>query len=409
MKKIFIFLSIVFIVGVVHGSILKDYFINDYSLEELKQIYEKSDEISRANRELVVMEVLYTTWDGSNWVNDELQTYSYDDETGFYNELLMQIWDGSSWQNFFKFVIENNEYGWPLETLVQMWDAETQSWMDASLMTTTYNADGHPTYSLVQMNMGEMWMDMEQMTYTWDNDFLMEILTEEWDFGMNNWINADRELYTYDGEDQIQELEQMWENESEWIDDSKTTMTYDGNHHMMESLQQSWDQVQWYNGRHSTYSYDNDWNEIQELELEWDYDAESWVNFQDKYYTWENGLMVERLTYEWDETRNWENHSMQTFTYGDLSNSDEVILPKINLTNYPNPFNPTTIIKFSIQDGNSGTLSIYNTKGQLIESKDFSTGEYSYHWNADKLTSGIYFYKLQTENYSKVRKMLLMK
>ena len=76
---------------------------------------------------------------------------------------------------------------------------------------------------------------------------------------------------------------------------------------------------------------------------------------------------------------------------------------------YPNPFNPTTTIAFSIQENDMGTLSIYNTKGQLIENKKFLAGEHTYSWNADKVTSGIYFYQLQTETYRKIKKMLLLK
>jgi hypothetical protein len=96
-----------------------------------------------------------------------------------------------------------------------------------------------------------------------------------------------------------------------------------------------------------------------------------------------------------------------------LENPENIAPELPNVThlqqNYPNPFNPTTTIKFSIQENETGTLSIFNAKGQLIESKEFSTGEHSYHWNADNLTSGIYFYKLQTKSFNQIKKMILMK
>jgi hypothetical protein len=76
---------------------------------------------------------------------------------------------------------------------------------------------------------------------------------------------------------------------------------------------------------------------------------------------------------------------------------------------YPNPFNPTTNISFEIMTGETGTLSIYNVKGQVIATQSFASGEHNYLWDADKYSSGIYFYKLDTGSYSKINKLVLMK
>ena len=80
-----------------------------------------------------------------------------------------------------------------------------------------------------------------------------------------------------------------------------------------------------------------------------------------------------------------------------------------NFSNYPNPFNPTTAISFDIEVGSTGILSIYTIRGQLIESHEFNSGKYVYTWNAKDHGSGIYFYKLKTGDFQKVRKMLLIK
>jgi len=79
------------------------------------------------------------------------------------------------------------------------------------------------------------------------------------------------------------------------------------------------------------------------------------------------------------------------------------------LSNYPNPFNPTTKINFEIKEGETGILTIYNIKGQLIESKQFESGQRNYLWDASKQSSGIYLYKLKTESTIETRKMLLLK
>ncbi len=77
--------------------------------------------------------------------------------------------------------------------------------------------------------------------------------------------------------------------------------------------------------------------------------------------------------------------------------------------NYPNPFNPHTMIRFSIQDGENGALTIYNTKGQLLETHHYEAGDHELNWNAAQYGSGIYFYKLETLNYTNIKKMIMVK
>ncbi len=77
--------------------------------------------------------------------------------------------------------------------------------------------------------------------------------------------------------------------------------------------------------------------------------------------------------------------------------------------NYPNPFNPTTTIEFSIREGDTGLLSIYNARGQKIMENEFPAGNHLFNWNADNQASGVYFYQLQTPNFLRSRKMILVK
>ena len=80
--------------------------------------------------------------------------------------------------------------------------------------------------------------------------------------------------------------------------------------------------------------------------------------------------------------------------------------------NYPNPFNPTTRISFSILKAGSVTLSIYNAMGQKVRaySNQYSdAGVYEIEVNAAQLPSGTYFYKLETGDFSQVKKMTIVK
>ncbi len=77
--------------------------------------------------------------------------------------------------------------------------------------------------------------------------------------------------------------------------------------------------------------------------------------------------------------------------------------------NYPNPFNPVTNIEFSVKEGESGSLTIYNVKGQMLETHQYEAGEHQLKWDATQYGSGIYFYKLDTQSYIETKKMIMLK
>ena len=99
---------------------------------------------------------------------------------------------------------------------------------------------------------------------------------------------------------------------------------------------------------------------------------------------------------------------------------DNVIVqtPEIFLhQNYPNPFNPTTTINYTLKENGKVSLNIYNIKGQKVKqlvSDHLSAGQHSVVWNgtdqANKpVSSGIYFYKMKTDNYEETKRMVLIK
>lgn len=80
--------------------------------------------------------------------------------------------------------------------------------------------------------------------------------------------------------------------------------------------------------------------------------------------------------------------------------------------NYPNPFNPVTKIVFSIPKRTRAELSIYNILGEKVAeliNAEIEAGRYEYEFSAGYLPSGVYFYRLKTEDYISVKKMLLIK
>jgi len=105
------------------------------------------------------------------------------------------------------------------------------------------------------------------------------------------------------------------------------------------------------------------------------------------------------------------------------------IVPLLNVTpaetpksttlaqNFPNPFNPSTTIKFDLKEKGPVTLKVYNVAGQLVRTlvegvRDAAS--YSIAWDGrndagSTVASGIYFYKMETKDFSQTRKMVLLR
>ncbi len=141
---------------------------------------------------------------------------------------------------------------------------------------------------------------------------------------------------------------------------------------------------------------------------------ESWYGFFDNGFSLNNPQYVTGCAslYEYEET----------------STDDDIVVSSNKLIgNYPNPFNPETTIYFSLNTENieNNKLLIYNLKGQQVKQYSIfpeqsqapygaGNNQSSIVWdgkddNENAVSSGVYFYKLQTGNYSAVKKMILMK
>ena len=80
--------------------------------------------------------------------------------------------------------------------------------------------------------------------------------------------------------------------------------------------------------------------------------------------------------------------------------------------NYPNPFNPGTTISFSIPYSSIVKLNVYDITGREVKSllnQNIQAGSYNYYFDGSNLASGVYYYKLDTEKNSEIKKMILLK
>ena len=124
------------------------------------------------------------------------------------------------------------------------------------------------------------------------------------------------------------------------------------------------------------------------------------------YYSWGNWKIIPRGN---------SDYGIYTPKYSPTGVNDcqENIPSKFGLSqNYPNPYNPTTMIEFDLAMKGNVSLRVYNILGQevmTLANGYYNAGHYSVLFDGSRLSSGMYFYKLQSSSESAVRKMMLLK
>lgn len=127
------------------------------------------------------------------------------------------------------------------------------------------------------------------------------------------------------------------------------------------------------------------------------------------YYYWVADVDFDNVTTIYEES---------AFVKATVENNSKNLRYKLK-QNFPNPFNPSTTISFSLKNDANVSLDIYNTKGQLIKTlvsnEKYSGGnEYNVSWNGTdengkSVSSGVYFYKLKANNFTDIKKAVFLK
>ncbi len=105
---------------------------------------------------------------------------------------------------------------------------------------------------------------------------------------------------------------------------------------------------------------------------------------------------------------------VDTLTVTSVRNDEEEILPSeyALFQNFPNPFNPSTQIKYAIPNGTNVKLKVFDILGKEIitlVNGYKNAGTYEVQFDASNLPSGVYLYRLETESFSQTKKLMLIK
>jgi hypothetical protein len=355
-------------------------------------------------------EMITQLWDNNNWLNMAKTNFFYD-ANGLMTNDMNYSWNGSAWEDNTRTAYTYNANNLLETDLTEEWDGN--AWVETYRSTYTYNGQGKMLTWLSEANTGGVWENISLYTYTYTGDILTELLTQNWDG--STWVNSFRSTYEYNTQGLVSiETHQMW-LVGAWMNMSRSIETYNQNNLVEISLDQSWDGGSWVDNRRYSYTYDGNNKLISALQE--NYDSGNWENSGLVLYTYDgDGNNSEVLMQDW-VSGNWENMFRMLMSYQwttDVETINPIASEYRLMNNYPNPFNPSTTIEFSISQPGFVSLKVYDILGKEIATlvnEGVPAGSHNVEFRMQnlELSSGIYFYQLKAGNYVETKKMTLLK
>jgi len=344
------------------------------------------------------------------------ETFSYDsnDRLSFSNEWYWQGYWQEYYRSYYTFSSNNNLL------YVNRYTWKNPGWLYINKYSYNWNALNDTT----RITLEGLDIFYGVWRYFWKVEFSYDSLNslikkDKFEYySLNNWRPELRDLYFYDSNGQnIENIRQDWNSsDSSWVNDYRYLYEYDINSVLLTIVYQDWqqDSLNWKNVWRETYTYTPQ-NKIATMFKETWSPGTGWNNYVQRTYFYDlNNNWVERITYLWNETI-WKNYYRHLATWLVPVSIWETLpyLESYHLyNNYPNPFNPSTKIKFQIPNTEFVLLKVYDLLGNEIVTlvnEEKPTGSYEVEFNGLGLSSGMYFYTLKAGNYIETKKMILIK
>ncbi|MFZ2323457.1 MAG: T9SS type A sorting domain-containing protein [Ignavibacteriaceae bacterium] len=376
-------------------------------------------------------------WNGTSWVNETRILYGYENGNPIFDE--HHKWNGTEWLNDWRNVTVYDDYGYSISysleggdslSWIYLWrnlyyhnaithyidSTEFQNWYNSDwkngyLTKYFYTSDGRDSL-IVGYNTPETeWEPDARRTYTYDDATLSyDVLLEQW--SGTDWENEAWYSYTYDGiGNLLEEFGRHWED-SDWENWYRNIYNYNSQNQNTESIRQIWNGLGWRTDWRYFYEYNS--NNNRTLYRRENYNFGVWVGVWQYLYEYDSNNLLTISTYQdWDGTA-WLNDYRERYFYeSSTSVEDEVIAKEFHLyNNYPNPFNPTTKISWQSAVSSWQTLKVYDILGNavaILVDEYKPAGTYEVEFNAEGLSSGIYFYRLNAGSFIETRKMMMIK
>ncbi|MFH1198023.1 MAG: T9SS type A sorting domain-containing protein [bacterium] len=374
-------------------------------------------------------DIVWKMFASKGWENSSMLHNTYDAS----NNLVMIEWyswkDAKGWEMESKQTMQYDEHGNMIESLFEYWYVGGSSKSKSIYTYIPYNEKW-----LLENRYGFFWDDLtgqfENSSWTsheYSNGLLDKKTYKYW--SSTDWQNSGQYTYSYDSNDNlIDEYNNGWNTDRweyyKWYHYSYVAVAKDGWYNEYTERFE-WIENTWVPYEKTDYSYTEDWFIAEELYSKyvtkgWQYETGNFYS----YYLSESTPYLENYFKVWDGAAKgqlaWRDSTKNTiYLHEPVSVTDQLIYPgEYSLSNYPNPFNPSTTIEFSLTQRETVTLVIYDVLGRiittLIDNKEYNSGTYKIIWDGLDLekkgvSSGLYFYQIKTDNFTKTNKCMLLK
>jgi hypothetical protein len=243
------------------------------------------------------------------------------------------------------------------------------------------------------------------------------------DWFNNYWVNDRKVKFIYEYNKLKYNLFQYWnKDQATWIDEQRVTINYDTNDNVISNLVENHVGSEWIYSAKTIISYNDHQDPVTNIQQSWDTTNSSWINFQKTTFTYNSNFKRSKVCYQLWKNGEWETDINQTYIYTEtrpetvpllIEKTSSAITESFQLNqNYPNPFNPTTHITYQLKSVQNVNITVYDITGRkvvVLVNQKKSAGHHSVTFHGDGLSSGVYFYRLKAGDFTKTRKMILLK
>jgi len=401
------------------------------------------------SRELVITERVfqYLEWDSEIWINWDRELFYYDNNAKLTN-VPLYYWDEFSEQwydSFYRtYITWNNDL---IDEIKLRYEEDSLEY-DSMIITQTFNNSGQVT-EIIWEEYDDYFQELEyEMIYQflYDDDDRIEaiVMTENTPNG-SFWMNI--YLFYDDNGRMLELIDEVSLGGDDWMLNERTLIEYHPDDQSGYTEVQSffnffglnialdnvtwlpapmfdaqyfyiWSASSWILKEREAYTYYQD-NNIETIALESYVTDNQWEPMDRYLYLYDTEGFLEELLHQYYHNGEWDDQYRVLLYMDEHTDVEEEILQPsvIDITNYPNPFNPETTIQFQLNYSEPINLSIINIKGQRVRTlinEYRAAGEHRYNWDGkddegEPLPSGIYFYHLSGKTFSVSGKMLLLK
>ena len=336
---------------------------------------------------------------GSGWYSSEKHERDYDEHGNILTEVYLSRYN-TSWDT-----LERIDYYYKLGMLSQTIRKSfiNNSWTNVTRSSYIFGSNNNLLTRQTDSWNIDNWLKKYLVSYYYSSKSKNDsILFKTW--GNNGWQSDRKTIFYYskDGLDLDSLIAKIWDGNS-WSNLIKDNIDNDDSHNQIEQYEKIWDNGAWLNSIRRFFSY-NKANYITEATcvlwngIQWHLnDGDLVIHNPDGFSI---GFITNKISIYYSDIVNVSNENNSGISSFSLSQ------------NYPNPFNPTTIIKYEIPKASFVKIKVFDILGKEVATLVNGiqeAGNHKVQFNSSNLSSGIYFYRLTSGNFTQIKKMILLK